>query len=175
MGIGNTFSYKGLSLSFLLDIRYGGVMYSGTVQQLRTSGLAEETLGNDRAEIIDKGFVYKDGQNTGEKNTKAITPYQFWNTNYDKSITEANVFDATFIKLREIVLAYQMPKKWFEHCFIGSLSVGFEARNLWLIKSNVPHIDPEASIFGPSSVGPGIEYAGIPSTRSYGFNIKLTF
>lgn len=175
MGIGNTFSYKGLSLSFLLDIRYGGVMYSGTVQQLRTSGLAEETLGNDRAEIIDKGFVYKDGQNTGEKNTKAITPYQFWNTNYDKSITEANVFDATFIKLREIVLAYQMPKKWFEHCFIGSLSVGFEARNLWLIKSNVPHIDPEASIFGPSSVGSGIEYAGIPSTRSYGFNIKLTF
>ncbi|MDD7039433.1 MAG: SusC/RagA family TonB-linked outer membrane protein, partial [Alistipes senegalensis] len=126
-------------------------------------------------EIIDKGFVYKDGQNTGEKNTKAITPYQFWNTNYDKSITEANVFDATFIKLREIVLAYQMPKKWFEHCFIGSLSVGFEARNLWLIKSNVPHIDPEASIFGPSSVGSGIEYAGIPSTRSYGFNIKLTF
>ena len=69
MGIGNTFSYKGLSLSFLLDIRYGGVMYSGTVQQLRTSGLAEETLGNDRAEIVDKGFVYKDGQNTGEKGT----------------------------------------------------------------------------------------------------------
>ena len=174
MGIGNTFSYKGLSLSFLLDIRYGGVMYSGTVQQLRTSGLAEETLGNDRAEIIDKGFVYKDGQNTS-KDTKAITPYQFWNTNYDKSITEANVFDATFIKLREIVLAYQMPKKWFEHCFIGSLSVGFEARNLWLIKSNVPHIDPEASIFGPSSVGWIRVRRYSLDMRSYGFNIKLTF
>lgn len=171
MGIGNTFSYKGLSLSFLLDIRYGGVFYSGTVSQLRTSGLAKETLGNDRAEIVDKGLNYT----TREENTKAVSPYQFWSTNYDAGITEANVFDATFIKLREIVLAYQMPKKWFEHCFIGSLSVGFEARNLWLIKSNVPHIDPEASIFGPSSVGSGIEYATIPSTRSYGFNIKLTF
>lgn len=175
MGIGNTFSYKGLSLSFLLDIRYGGVMYSGSVQQLRTSGLAKETLGNDRVEIIDRGFVYKDGKITGVENTKAVTPYQFWNTNYDKAITEANVFDTTFIKLREIVLSYQMPKKWFSNCFIGSLSVGFEARNLWLIKSNVPHIDPESSIFGPSSVGSGVEYAGIPSTRSYGFNIKLTF
>ena len=175
MGIGNTFTYKGLSLSFLVDIRYGGVMYSGTVQQLRVSGLAEETVGNDRADIVDKGIVYKNGESTGVENTKAISPYQFWSNNYDQSITEANVFDASFIKLREIVLAYQMPKKWFEHTFIGSISVGFEARNLWLIKSNVPHIDPEASIFGPSSVGSGIEYAGIPSTRSYGFNVKLTF
>lgn len=95
-------------------------MYSGTVQQLRTSGLAEETLGNDRAEIIDKGFVYKDGQNTGEKNTKAITPYQFWNTNYDKSITEANVFDATFIK--------RVRSYWPTRCRKSGSSIASSAR-----------------------------------------------
>ena len=47
--------------------------------------------------------------------------------------------------------------------------------NLWLMKSNVPHIDPETNIFGPSAVGSGVEYSAIPTTRSWGFNIKLTF
>ena len=58
---------------------------------------------------------------------------------------------------------------------IGSLAVGIEGRNLWLMKSNVPHIDPETNIFGPSGVGSGVEYGAIPSTRSWGFNIRLTF
>ena len=55
------------------------------------------------------------------------------------------------------------------------LAVGIEGRNLWLMKSNVPHIDPETNIFGPSGVGSGVEYGAIPWTRSWGFNIRLTF
>ena len=67
------------------------------------------------------------------------------------------------------------PQRWFKNCFIGSLALGVEGRNLWLMKSNVPHIDPETNIFGPSAVGSGVEYSAIPTTRSWGFNIKLTF
>ena len=92
-----------------------------------------------------------------------------------KQFIKANVFDATFVKLREMVLSYQMPQRWFKNCFIGSLALGVEGRNLWLMKSNVPHIDPETNIFGPSAVGSGVEYSAIPTTRSWGFNIKLTF
>ena len=90
-------------------------------------------------------------------------------------MSEANIFDATYVKLRELSLSYQMPQDWFKNCFIGSLAVGIEGRNLWLMKSNVPHIDPETNIFGPSAVGSGVEYGAIPSTRSWGFNIRLTF
>ena len=170
MGISNTLRYRNLSLSFLFDVRYGGVMYSGTVSDLRVNGMAEETIGKNRTDIVDKGV-----KQDGTENTTAITPYQFWSNNYSSKVSEANVFDATFVKLREMVLSYQMPQRWFKNCFIGSLALGVEGRNLWLMKSNVPHIDPETNIFGPSAVGSGVEYSAIPTTRSWGFNIKLTF
>ena len=170
MGISNTLRYRNLSLSFLIDVRYGGVMYSGTVSDLRANGMAEETIGKNRTDIVDKGV-----KQDGTENTTAITPYQFWSNNYSSKVSEANVFDATFVKLREMVLSYQMPQRWFKNCFIGSLALGVEGRNLWLMKSNVPHIDPETNIFGPSAVGSGVEYSAIPTTRSWGFNIKLTF
>ena len=170
MGISNTLRYRNLSLSFLIDVRYGGVMYSGTVSDLRVNGMAEETIGKNRTDIVDKGV-----KQDGTENTTAITPYQFWSNNYSSKVSEANVFDATFVKLREMVLSYQMPQRWFKNCFIGSLALGVEGRNLWLMKSNVPHIDPETNIFGPSAVGSGVEYSAIPTTRSWGFNIKLTF
>ena len=144
------------------------------MSDLRVTGVAEETASRGREKFVDKGVI-DNGAGTYRANDVEVTPYQYWTTNYSSKITEANVFDATFIKLREIVLNYSLPKKWFRNTSIGQLSLGIEARNLWLIKSNVPHIDPEASIFGPSSVGSGVEYSAIPSTRSLGFNIKLTF
>ncbi len=178
MGITNTFRYRNLTLSFLVDVRYGGVLYSGTVSDLRVTGMAAETVGDNRADIVDKGVVQTTddaGNVISTPNTKAISPYQFWSNNYSTSVSEANIFDATYVKLRELTLSYQLPQEWFKNCFIGSLAVGIEGRNLWLMKSNVPHIDPETNIFGPSGVGSGVEYGAIPSTRSWGFNIRLTF
>lgn len=69
MGISNTLRYRNLSLSFLIDVRYGGVMYSGTVSDLRVNGMAEETIGKNRTDIVDKGV-----KQDGTENTTAITP-----------------------------------------------------------------------------------------------------
>ena len=80
-------------------------MYSGTVSDLRVNGMAEETIGKNRTDIVDKGV-----KQDGTENTTAITPYQFWSNNYSSKVSEANVFDATFVKLREMVLSYQMPR-----------------------------------------------------------------
>src|SRR5699024_8395594 len=93
MGISNTLRYRNLSMSFLIDVRYGGVMYSGTVSDLRVNGMAEETIGKNRTDIVDKGV-----KQDGTENTTAITPYQFWSNNYSSKVSEANVFDATFVK-----------------------------------------------------------------------------
>ncbi|NQX55661.1 SusC/RagA family TonB-linked outer membrane protein [Pedobacter panaciterrae] len=172
-GINNTFSYKGASLSFLVDIRKGGVIYSNSVSSLRTSGLAKETLLNRGRVFIDKGVVASGS--TFVPNTTPVTSMQDYWAQYTTTNTEANIFDASYVKLREVRLSYQIPAKVFQTSvkFIKGAEIGVEGRNLWIIHDNVPHIDPEANFFGTESVAEGVEFNSIPSTRTIGFNIRI--
>jgi TonB-linked SusC/RagA family outer membrane protein len=174
LGIRNSFSFKGFTLSGLVDIRQGGVFFSGTVANLRASGMAPETTEGRDGIFIDKG-VNELPDGTYVTNTTPVQSIQdFWGNYSLTDNTEGNVFDASFVKLRELSLSYQIPAKWLEHKRIKSLSFGFEARNLWLIKSYVPYVDPETSYFGTASAGDGVEFNSFPTTKSYGINLKLT-
>ncbi|MBU2266684.1 MAG: TonB-dependent receptor, partial [Bacteroidetes bacterium] len=174
MGINNSFSYKNFSLSGLVDFRQGGVFYSGTAAGLRTSGLAAETGGN-RANFVDPGVI-KDKSGNFTPNTKEVNFQQFWQQNYQTSNTEANIFDASYVKLREIRFSYTLPSSLFSaKTGIRSATIGVEGRNLWLIKSKVPHVDPELNFFGAGSTGEGVEFNSVPSTRSFGLNLRLSF
>jgi hypothetical protein len=94
----------------------------------------------------------------------------------NQAATEAAIFDASYVKLREVALNYTLPTSWFKgQKLIKGLSLGFEGRNLWLIDSKVPHIDPEVNLFGTGSVGEGVEFYNMPSTRSFGFNLRASF
>ncbi len=172
-GINNTFTYKGASLSFLVDIRKGGVIYSNTVSSLRTSGLSEETLLNRGNIFIDKGVVASGS--TFIPNTTPVTSMQDYWAQYSTTNTEANIFDASYVKLREVRLSYQLPGTLLQRNikFIKSAEIGIEGRNLWIIHDNVPHIDPEANFFGTESVAEGVEFNSVPSTRTIGFNIRF--
>ncbi len=176
LGINNSFSYKNLNLSFLLDIRKGGVVYSGTVSSLRTSGMAIETLNNRDNIFIDKG-VNEVEEGKYEANTTPVQSMQdYWVNNYQSNNTEANVFDGSYTKLREVRISYTLPSKILQRAkFIKSVEVGLEGRNLWIIHSNVPHIDPEANFFTNNFVGEGVEFNSVPSTRSVGFNLRFKF
>ena len=173
-GVKNTFSYKGLTLDFLVDVRKGGVFYSGTVAGLRTSGLAIETLQNRDKVFIDKGVTL----NAAGKYVANTTPVQsmqdFWGNYSSTTNTEGNVFDASFIKLREVRLSYALPASIFKKGFIKGMEFGVEGRNVWIIKSFVPHIDPELNFFGAGGAGEGVEFNSVPSTRSIGFNLRLS-
>ncbi len=171
MGINNSFSYKGFNLSALLDIRNGGVFYSGTVAALRSSGLAAET-GGDRSPVVIDGVVESNG--TYVANTMSIPAQNYWAAEGNSTNTEANVFDAGFVKLREVLLSYRIPSSILKKSFVKGLELGLEGRNLWLIKSHVPHVDPELNFFGSGSVGEGVEFYSIPTTRTIGFNLRLT-
>jgi len=171
MGINNTFNYKGVSLSALIDIRKGGVFYSGTVASLRSSGLAKET-GDRSAPIVTPGVNLVNGAYVPNKTGVNAQNYWVWEGNTTN--TEGNVFDAGFVKLREVRLAYAIPAKVLKNSFIRGIEFGVEGRNLWLIKSHVPHVDPELNFFGSGSVGEGVEFNSIPSTRSIGMNLRLT-
>ncbi|HYX07932.1 MAG TPA: SusC/RagA family TonB-linked outer membrane protein [Bacteroidales bacterium] len=175
MGVNNMLSYKGLQLSFLIDIRQGGVFYSGTVSDLRTLGLTAETLENRGQVFIDKG-VNELSDGSYVPNTTPVQSMQnFWGNYASTSNTEGNVFDASYVKLREVKFAYSLPSKWLGNTFFNSVALGVEGRNIWIINDHVPHVDPEMNFFGPNEVGEGVEFSSIPSTRSFGFNVNLTF
>lgn len=175
MGINNRFTYKGFSLSFLIDIRQGGSLYSETVGDLRYKGLAAETAVNrENTNFIEAGVIMN-ADGTYRPNDVPVKSMQdYWQHLSKSGNNEGNIFNASYVKLRELNFSYSFPRKWFSKYWVKSLDLGFEARNLWIIKDHVPHIDPEANFFGPSQIGGGVEFYSIPSTRSLGFNVRLT-
>lgn len=181
MGINNSFTYKGFNLNFLLDIKQGGVLFSGTTASLRSRGLAIETLENRGETFIDTGvneIIADDGSVSYVENTTAVASQEdYWGNQASTSNTEGNVFDASYVKLREVALSYSLPSKFLENTFFSNIQFGIEGRNLWIIKDHVPHIDPEVNFFGSGGPGAGatVEFASAPSTRSIGFNLKLNF
>jgi TonB-linked SusC/RagA family outer membrane protein len=179
VGINNSFNYKGVNFSFLIDIKQGGTVVSGTVQDLYFDGLAQETA-DLRNEYPDGNFVQDgvidNGDGTYRENDVSVSSIQAYYENlYTGSIFEEVAYDASFVKLREVKLGYTLPRTWLANAPIRSASISFEARNLWLISAAAPHIDPETNIFGSSQIGQGVEFNNIPSTKSFGANVQLSF
>lgn len=174
MGIDNNFTYKGFNLNFLLDIRQGGKLYSGTVAMLRATGLAQETSAGREEQFIEPGVILNEDGTSIQNNKPVNNMESYWGHIGKYSNTEGSVYDASYVKLRELSFTYSLPRKWFSKFFVRSVDLGIEGRNLWLIKSHVPHIDPEVNLFGPSAIGEGVEFNSMPATRSWGFNLRVT-
>lgn len=177
LGFQNSFTYKGVTLNFLIDWNQGGKMISRTVGDLRYDGLAEETAVNREQIFIDKNAYIENGDGSVRPNDIGVTHQDFWQSYATSGIAEGSVFDKTYVKLRELSMSYSLPKSLLNKTnFIKSLSLGVEARNLWIIYSNIPHIDPETSLFQAASDASGsVEMGSLPSTRSFGGNIKIVF
>jgi len=171
--INNSFTYKSFTLSFLIQIRKGGVLYSNTVSTLRTLGLAKETALNRGNIFIDPGVVQSGSGYI--PNTVPVQSMQDYWGQYSTTNTEANIFDASFVKLREATFQYAIPGSYLsKHLpFFKAVSVGLEGRNLWIISKNVPYIDPEVNFFGSGSAGDNVEFNSQPSTRTIGFNLRI--
>ena len=177
LGFVNEFSWKGVSLSFTFDYQQGGLLFSNTVGALRRGGLAEETAVNREGTFLDTEAVAANGDGTFRDNDiPASSAQTFFGEFFDAGVATENIFDASFIKLREIGLRYSLPQSLIGNTPFQAIRVGFEARNVALIYSEIPHIDPEAGLFGSNSiVQGGVEFGAVPSTASFGFNVGITF
>lgn len=179
LGWTNSFSWKGLSLSFQIDARIGGQIFSGTQQMMQQAGTALCTVNSDgtRSEFVVPGV-----QLTSEgyvENSTPVTHQDYWTAVSSRGgnlgIGEANLYDATNVRLRNVALSYSLPRKLFkESRFLQSVRLGFSVTNVWMIYSAMDGIDPE-SAFATSTNAVGFEYGSTPTSRCWVFNISLGF
>jgi TonB-linked SusC/RagA family outer membrane protein len=172
-GINNQFTYKGVNMSFLIDTRMGGDMYSMTTTWGRYAGVLTETLIGREGGIVGVGVkeVLNDlGEVTGYvKNDVVANAENFNKAAYVSDVAHSSVFDASFVKLREIKIGYTFQK--IGNTPIRDVNVSLIGRNLAILYTKVPHIDPE-SAFSNSNVQ-GIEFGQIPSARSIGVSVNF--
>ena len=164
MGWNHTFSYKGFSLYFLLDWRYGGKILSQTQAEMDLYGVSQVT-----ALARDRGYVTLEGQHID--NVKGF----YKNIVGGRAgVTEYYMYDATNLRLREVSLNYTFPKKWMQKTkVLKDLQLAFVARNLCFLYKKAP-FDPDL-VLSTGNDNQGIEVFGMPTTRSLGFTVKCEF
>jgi hypothetical protein len=178
IGITNILRYKNFSFSFLFNASIGGEIFSGTNHALQRSGLgAVTTVNGERAPVVFNG-VFDDGAGNISENTTGATPQNLWAAITGRSgnlgITEANVYDATHVRLRNVNLTYTFDREWCKRTPFTGLSLGVSANNVWLISSNLNGVDPE-SVNATRSNATGFENLAPPTTRTVFFNIAAKF
>lgn len=164
MGWDHTFSYKGFSLYFLLDWRYGGKVLSQTQAEMDLYGVSEIT-----ADARDRGYVMLEGQQID--NVKGF----YKNVVGGRAgVTEYYMYDATNLRLREVSLSYNFSKKWIQKTkVLKDVQLSFVARNLCFLYKKAP-FDPDL-VLSTGNDNQGIEVFGMPTTRSLGFTLKCEF
>ena len=174
MGFGTTLSYKGVSLGINFDYRKGGLMFSRTKDIQYFTGNAIQTAYNDRNPFVVPNSVYEDG-------TENSTPlygtnlYKYW----DNGALEMESFaliDKSYVKLRQVVLGWDLPKAWLAKTFLTGVRLSVFGNNLLMwTPSNNTFVDPEVSSFGNDLTGNFGEYSSNPSSRKFGFNVNVKF
>ena len=179
-GVVNSFTMFNLvNVSASIDFQKGGKFFSLSEMWGDYSGLLEETAAlndngnNVRDAIEDGGGVHVVGVDVeGNPYDDYVDPYTYFSQFQSNTIASPFVHDASYVKLRDVSVTVNLPRKWLNSTFINSASVGFVGRNLWLIsvsEDNVHGWDPSelSQTYG--------ENAQLPGTKSYGFNVNLTF
>ncbi len=182
LGLQNSLNYKGISLGFLFDFRYGGIVVSRTKTIGSTSGQLAETLygrenGYDlkvEGNGITSPGVIKNADGTFKTNDVLITSRNWHNRYYERNNVEAAKYDATYLKLREVALSYTLPRSVLGRMPIQDVKISLVGRNLALWTEN-PHFDPETMAMGGGTLLPGVEDMALPSARSIGFNLNVKF
>lgn len=170
----NTFKYKNVTLSFTLDGSYGGKVYSQTHHKMSEQGKLGHTLyGREEGFIIGDGVV-RNGDGTFSPNTTKVNPADYYGQYYRRANLESNSFDASYLKVRDVSIEYNFPKKVLDKLKMTRLSVSVFGRNLATLTS-FPIFDPETAALNGGSMMPGVEMGQLPSPATYGFNLKLEF
>lgn len=192
-GVMNTFSYKGLSLGFLIDFRKGGDFFSLDTWYGYATGLYDITAGtNDNGVPVrdlpaDGGGIFIDGAvvqtgtdengipiSDGTVNTEAFYAADVYSSiGYVMAPNAYHVYDGSFIKLRELNLTYSLPASLLQNSPFQGVDVSLIGRNLWIIHKNSPYSDPEEGLSAGNFLGN--QSGAYPAVKELGFNVRLRF
>jgi len=191
-GITNTFSYKGVSFSFLIDMQKGGSIYSLDMYYGLYTGLYPETVfTNDLGNPVRDPLIGTPGNYDPKSGGYLIQGVNVKNGVSTPNITRVDastsdfafgtaarphrdfVYDASFIKLREVSLSYNIPTALLSKLLVKGATISFVGSNLWIIHKNLPYADPEAGLSAGNIQGYSV--GSLPGTRDFGFNLKFNF
>lgn len=178
LGITNSFSYKNFDFSFLVDARFGGQIFSGTIANMEQYGTSDRTVVNgSRDDMLVSGVVLNTTTNQYQPNTVKTTAQNYWTVvagHGNIGVTEANLYDASNIRIRNVQLNYNLPSKLVSHIGAQRAKIGISANNVWLISSHMNGMDPESS-YATGSNAVGFESGAFPTTRTILFNLTVGF
>ena len=150
-------------------MQQGGSYFSTTHMWGMYSGMLEESaLGGNR----EAGVVLQGVKQDGSIND-VLLDAPTWGGTYYSTVDAQNVFDASYIKLRDITIGYDLPKSIIGNAFQG-IRISAFARNLFVWNLDFKGIDPENISYGSGNFQ-GLEGGSLPSTRTYGFNVNFKF
>jgi TonB-linked SusC/RagA family outer membrane protein len=195
-GINNSFSYKNLSLSFLVDMQKGGDIWSLDMYYGMYSGLYPETAFiNDLGNPVRNPLVYVDPDDPSQGYAPTSGGYIIEGVNIVNGVSVPNktrvdatnsdafgagilpqkafIYDAGFVKLREVVFTYNVPSAFLSRTFIKGVSISAIGSNLWIIQKSLPYADPESGMTAGNIQG--YSTGSLPTTRDFSFNLKLNF
>lgn len=172
-GMTNVLEYHNFRFTLQMDGQKGGKVYSLTNYKNNEFGKTKITLPGREEGIVAEGVI-EQSDGTYKPNTQRITARNYYSKFYARANVETNIFDASFIKIREMRLEYTFPKQILKRTFIKGLSMAIYGRDLFNI-NNFPAYDPETGNISAGNLVPGVELGQYPSTRTMGFNINLKF
>ena len=170
MGLSNNLKIYGIDLGFMIDMRYGGKVYMGSMKTGAANGNLAMTLegrGTSDSLLVPNSVF----SSSGAPNTKHVTSQDYWGR--VANITEAWMYDATNVCFRELSIGYTLPASFTSKAKLSAVKISFVGRNLFMISSKTKGFNPEATY--STGNAQGIEFATMPQLRSLGFNLNLTF
>ncbi len=179
-GMTQHLTYKNFTLSASFSAQLGGNCFSVTNFALSYQGKLKNSLKGRYDGLVHPGVnavTNSDGTVTYTKNTAVTSNIQTYYNTYiwNRNNTEANTFDTSFLKLKEVRLDYKLPAELcLKTGFLQGANLGVYATNLFCLTS-FPQYDPETGMLNGSNIYKGIEAMAYPMTRTYGVNIKLSF
>ncbi len=177
LGITNTFTYREFSLSFLIDYKKGGDIYSRNIADLQRNGVVKETAEFPRFDANGnptKNYLFDAVYAGGQPNTTMITAEQYWGNSGKYAAAEGFIYETTWFRIREASVGYRLPKALLDKTPFGAGEFSIFGRNLFLHAPNYPHLDPEQNALGISNAQ-GLEFNALPQTRTMGVSLKLSF
>lgn len=170
----NEFSIKSVRISVLLDGQKGGDIYSQTNHKNNTLGKTKVTLPGRDEGITGKGVVLNTATGQYSPNTVTVPASSYYDNYYAITNAETNIFDASFIKVREVRVEFNLPRKMVQRMGMSQTSIAVYGRDLFNF-TKFPGFDPEGGNLNNGTLTPGVELAQFPSTRTMGANLTFKF